>query len=144
MKLVVEQSSDCPETEIHIRCGFIDERLQHLIAQIRLHSFSVMAEKDGASVPIAPERIFYFDSVDNKTYLYVEKEVYRCAKKLYELEQVLAGTPFVRVSKNCILNTAMVASVRAQLSGRLEATLQNGEKILISKHYIKEFRNRFA
>lgn len=143
MKLIVEQSLDCTETEVHIRCGMMDERLKRLVEQIRLYSFSIMAEKEGAAVPVVLENIYYFDSVDNKTFLYVEKDVYRCDKKLYELESMLAGTSFVRVSKNCILNTAVVASVRAQLSGRLEATLKNQEKVLISKHYIKDFREEF-
>ena len=41
------------------------------------------------------------------------------------------------------MNTAVVTSVRAQLSGRLEATLKNNEKVLVSKHYIKDFREKF-
>jgi DNA-binding LytR/AlgR family response regulator len=143
MKLLVEQSLDCKETEIKITCGLMDERLKRLIEQIRLFSFSVATEKDGITIPVALEDVFYFDTVDNKTFLYVEKDVYRCDKKLYELEAQLADTPFVRISKNCILNTSIVSSVRAQFSGRLEATLINKEKVIISKHYIKGFRDKF-
>ncbi|WP_425804413.1 LytTR family DNA-binding domain-containing protein [Desulfitobacterium sp. Sab5] len=143
MKLLVEQSLDCKETEIKITCGLIDERLKRLIEQIRLFSFSVTAEKDGVLLPIALEDIYYFDTADNKTFLYLKKNVYRCDKKLYELEAQLADTPFIRISKNCILNTAIVTSMRAQFSGRLEATLKNNEKVIISKHYIKGFRDKF-
>lgn len=143
MKLLVEQSLDCKETEIRITCGLMDERLKRLIEQIRLFSFSVTAEKGGLTIPVALEDVYYFDTVDNKTFLYVEKEVYRCDKKLYEMEAQLADTPFVRISKNCLLNTSVVASVRAQFSGRLEATLKNKEKVIVSKHYLKEFRDKF-
>lgn len=143
LKLLVEQSLDCKETEIKITCGLMDERLKRLIEQIRLFSFSVTAEKDGVSLPIALEDIFYFDTVNNKTFLYLEKDVYQCDKKLYELEAQLVDTPFIRISKNCILNTTLVTSMRAQFSGRLEATLKNNEKVIISKHYIKGFRDKF-
>lgn len=143
LKLLVEQSLNCKETEIKITCGLMDERLKRLIEQIRLFSFSVTAEKDGVTLPIALEDIYYFDSVDNKTFLYVKRDVYRSDNKLYELEAKLVDTPFIRISKNCILNTAVVTSVRAQFSGRLEATLKNDEKVIISKHYIKSFRNQF-
>lgn len=143
MKLLVEQSLDCKELEIKITCGLMDERLKRLIEQIRLFSFSIMAEKDGVTIPIPLEDIYYFDTVDNKTFLYTEKDVYLCDKKLYELEMQLTGTPFIRVSKNCVLNTSAVLSIRAQLSGRLEATLKNTEKVIISKHYIKDFRDKF-
>lgn len=144
MKLFVEQSLDCKETQITITCGLIDERLRRLIEQIRLFSFSINARKDGMIIPVALEDIYYFDTADNKTYLYVEKDVYRCDRKLYELEEMLAETPFTRISKNCILNTNVVTSVKAHFSGKLEATLKNGEKIIISKHYTKTFNNCFG
>lgn len=143
MKLLIEQSLDCKETEIKITCGLMDDRLRHLVEQIKLFSFSITAEKDGISIPVALEDIYYFETIENKTFLYTEKEVCQCSKKLYELEVYLENTTFIRISKNSILNTAMVVSVRAQFGGRLEANLKNNEKVLISKHYMKEFRNKF-
>lgn len=121
----------------------MDERLTRLIEQIKLYTFSITAEKDGINIPVPLENIFYFESVDNKTFLYLNKDIYRCDKKLYELEEMLKNTAFVRISKSCILNTSFVSTVRAQFSGRLEATLKNGEKLIVSKHYIKDFRDKF-
>ena len=144
MKLLIEQSLDCRETEIKITCGLMDDRLKRLIEQIRTYSFSISAENDGETVNVPLEDIFYFESVDNKTFIYLEKNVCRCDSKLYELESMLKDTAFTRVSKSCILNTSVVKSVKAELSGRLEATLVNGEKVLISKHYIPEFRSKFC
>lgn len=144
MKLVIEQSLDCKETEIKITCGLMDDRLERLIEQIKLYSFSVMAEKDGITIPIPLENIYFFESVDNKTFLYLDKDVYRCDKRLYELENLFENTVFVRISKSCIINTSVVVSVRAQFSGRLEATLKNKEKLIVSKHYTKDFRDKFV
>lgn len=144
MKLLIEQSLDCKETEIKITCNLMDERLSRLIEQIRLYSFSVIGTSDGVSSMIPLEQIYYFDSVENKTYLYVEKDVFQCDKKLYELEQFLKDTTFVRISKSCILNAAKVMEVKAQFNGRLEVKLANHEKILVSKHYIKEFKEKFG
>lgn len=144
MKLLIEQSLECSETEIKIICGLMDDRLKRLIEQIKLYSFSVIAEKDGILTPVGLENIYYFEAVDNKTFLYTDREVYRCDKKLYELESQLADTSFIRISKNCILNATVVTSVRAQFSGRLEATLKNDEKAIVSKHYTKEFRDIFG
>lgn len=143
MRLIIEQSLDCDEAEIKITCGIMDERLSRLIEQIKLYTFSITAEKDGINIPVPLENIFYFESVDNKTFLYLNKDIYRCDKKLYELEDMLKNTAFVRISKSCILNTSFVSTVRAQLSGRLEATLKNNEKLFVSKHYIKDFRDKF-
>ena len=47
LKLIIEQSSDNKEIEINIKCGqVIDEKLQRLIDQIRLYSFSIIGKKD--------------------------------------------------------------------------------------------------
>lgn len=143
MKLIIEQDMNRGEPEIIVRCGLMDERLARLVEQLRLYSFSVPAWKDGVSRQVPLELIFYFESVDNKTFLYTEKEVLECERKLYELEELLVHTSFVRVSKNCILNAAAVAGVQAQLNGRLEARLRSGEKLIVSKHYVPDFRAKF-
>lgn len=143
MKLLIEQSLNCCETEIKITCGLMDDLLKRLIEEIRLYSFSIAAKKYGTTISIPLEEIYYFDSADNQTFLYMDNQVYPCNKKLYELEVQLADTTFMSISKNCILNTSVVGSVRTQFSGRLEATLKNDEKLLVSKHYLKDFRDKF-
>ena len=143
MKLVVEQSPGCKEPEVKISCSYIDGRLAKLIEHINMFAFSIKVQKDGALLAVALEDVFYFDAVDNRVFLYTEKDVYQCDKKLYEIEAAYENTPLMRVGKSCILNIYCVASVQVQLSGRLEATLKNGEKVLISRHYIKAFRDKF-
>lgn len=56
MKLSIEQSDFVEEAEIYIKCGIIDDNLQHII-----------------------DEIYYFESVDNRTFAYCEKEVYQCS-----------------------------------------------------------------
>ncbi|MBC3889777.1 hypothetical protein GH810_15850 [Acetobacterium paludosum] len=84
MKLLIEQSLIYSETEIKITCSLMDDRLKRLIEQIRLFSFSVTAKKDGVAIAIPLEEIYYFDTADNKTFIYMEDAVYPCDKKLYE------------------------------------------------------------
>lgn len=143
MKLTIEQELSRQEPEIIIKCGLMDDRLKRLVEQIKLYSFSLSAKKDGMLRQVPLEEIYYFESVDNRTFLYRRDEVLDCEAKLYELEERLRETTFVRVSKNCILNTAVVSGVRAQLNGRLEAVLENGERLAVSKHYVRDFREKF-
>ena len=43
--------------------------------------------REGRFVQILPKDIYYFEAVDNKVFVYLEKDVYECKLKLYELEQ---------------------------------------------------------
>ena len=142
MKLIIDQSLEHQDVEITIKCGMIDENLERLIAQIRLYSFAIAGKKDGVSHLIRLEDVFYFESTDNKTFLYGEKDVYECNYKLYELEAHLANSHFVRISKSSILNVSKLASVRALLNGKLEATLVSKEKLIINRHYVQALKDK--
>ena len=144
MKLLIDQSPDNEEVEITIKCGMIDPGLEKLIEQIRLYSFFITAKKEGRTYPISLSDIYYFESIDNRTFLYAEHEVYECGLRLYELEQQLTKTDFARVSKSCILNVRMLKSVRALLNGKMEAELENGEKVIINRHYVEKLKRKLG
>ena len=88
---------------------------------------------------IAPSDIYYIETVDNKTFLYCEKEVYESKQKLYEFEE-LKINDFLRISKSVVANLSKIKSLMPSISGRLEATLINGERIVISRQYVNELK----
>ena len=88
------------------------------------------------------EQVYYLDSVDGKTFLYLEKEVYSCRETLAALEGKLAHTWFVRISKNCIINSNFLQSVRPLFNHRLEAFLPNGEKLIVTRNYIEALKDK--
>ena len=102
MKLTIEQNLDIRETEILVRCALVDDRLRVLLEQIRLYGFSIAARQGERRLQVALEDIFYIESVDDRTFLYVEGDVLECDLRLYELENQLEHTAFVRCAKNCI------------------------------------------
>ena len=136
MKLTIEQSDQYATTEIIIKCGQIDFALEKLIHEIRLYGFSIIGKKDGETHSIKIEDIYYFESVDDKTYLYCEKEVYECAERLWEIEERLQHINFQRISKNCIINIYKLISVRPIINYKLEATMENGEKLIVNRNYV--------
>lgn len=144
MKLLIEQSDQYTDAEIVIKCGMMDGRLESIIQHIRLHMFSVAGVKDGETKIFPLGDIFYFDSTDERTFLYLENDVYECSLKLYELEEQLEKANFVRISKSCIVNIMKLDSVRPLLNSRYEAKLENGEKLIISRHYLPGFKQKFG
>ena len=144
MKLFIEQSDEYTEPEITIKCGITDERLESIIQHIRLNMFSVTGVKDGEAKILPLNEIFYFDSIDERTFIYLSHDVYECSLKLYELEEQLEKANFVRISKSCIVNIMKLDSIRPLLNSRYEAKLENGEKLIISRHYLPMFKSKFG
>jgi DNA-binding LytR/AlgR family response regulator len=93
---------------------------------------------------VAPKDVFYFEAVDNKVFLYLEKEVYETKLKLYELEERFVGTDFLRVSKSVIMNLAKVKTLSPAFNGRFEATMKNGEKVIVSRQYVPVLKDKLG
>jgi DNA-binding LytR/AlgR family response regulator len=142
LKLTVNQSLDMKETEVIINCSVMDIRLKNLIDYIRQYSFSLRGISDGESYNIALESILYIDSVDGKTFLYCISKVYESKDTLIYLENTLKNSYFVRISKNCIINLYALKSVRSFINHRMEVTLKNDEKLIVSRNYIDNFKKK--
>lgn len=139
MKLTIHQNLAVSETEIIINCAHVDGRLRSLIELIRQHGFSLTGYQEEKEYQIPLEQIYFMDSADGQTFLYLEKEVYFCRDTL---EEKLLHTSFIRISKNCIINTDYLKSVRPLYNHRLEAFLVNGETQIVTRNYIEVLKNK--
>lgn len=142
MKVTVKQDMAYTEDEIIINCSYLDDRLKQLIEMIRQYSFSIVLYKGNESYHIPLESIFYFDSADGKTFAYTKDRIYEAKESLSELESKLSTTPFVRISKNCIVNSSCLLKVKPMVNHRLEATLKNNEKVIVSRNYIQLLKEK--
>lgn len=144
MKLLIEQNDGYREPEIHIKCGLIDADLQHIIDEIQTLMFSLPVSKDGAVSKLSLEEIFYFESVDERTFVYSRTEVYTCDYKLYEVEDKIGKCGFARISKSVVVNIRKIKLIKPQLNGRFEAILDNGERLIVNRHYVSALKQKFA
>lgn len=142
MKLNIQQSEAYSEVEFTIKCNTIDRSLERIIEQIRLYGFALHGKKEGITVLIPPEDVFYFESIEGRTFIYKEKDVFESDLRLYEVEEKFCKGMFVRISKGTILNMKKLQSFRTQFNGKLEAYLTNGERLEVNRHYVPELKNR--
>ena len=142
MKLTIQQDPAVPETEVILRCPVLDVRLESLVAHIRQYSFVLVGYQEQREFHLPLESIYYVDSTDSKTFLYQEQAVYQCRETLANLEEKLRQTTFVRISKNCIINTAFLHHVEPHFNHRLKAVLKDGEQLIITRNYIDPLRRK--
>ncbi|MNO06005.1 LytTr DNA-binding domain protein [compost metagenome] len=67
--------------------------------------------------------------------------MYEVKQKLYELEALSSRLSCFRASKSTVLNIAKISMVRPAFSGRFEAVLDNGERVVISRQYVPVLKN---
>lgn len=144
MKITIETPKPGEEEEIIVRCASLDEKLMQLIYSLKAERVEVIGYKEDKIVKLELKNIYYFESVDNKVFAYLGKEVYEIHKKLYELEQEFENTDFMRISKAVIVNLAKIIYIRPDLNGRFEAKLKNGEKVIISRQYVVQLKKKLG
>lgn len=144
MKITIEDRPDGREDEIIIRCKQVDEHLLKLVYALKAGQEKLTVTRGTDILQVMPKEVFYFEAVDNKVFLYLEKDVYETKQKLYELEERFRGTDFVRVSKSVILNLSKVKSLSPAFNGRFEATMKNGEKLIVSRAYVPVLKEKLG
>ena len=145
MKVTIENLPPGEEAEIIIRANTLSQRVMNLLHALQMENEKLMLyHEDGSMSVLHPDSVYYFESVDNKVFAYGKSEVSELKQKLYKLEQRFAGTDFIRISKSMILNLAKVERFAPSFSGRFEAILQNGEKVMISRQYVPALKKQLG
>ena len=86
----------------------------------------------------------YIESVEKRTFIYTDGAVFGADCRLYEIETRLARRGIIRISKSCLMNIAVLESVRRIANSRLEAVLKNGMRLIVSRTYLKDIRDYLA
>lgn len=144
MKIIIEDIGPDDEEEIIIRCRDVDEPIRRLVNGLKMKREKLTARQGEKILQIDPGEVYYFEAVDNKVFLYLEKNVYETKFKLYELERRFAGTDFFRASKSVILNLVKVENFYPAFNGRFEALMKNGERVIISRQYVPALKNKLG
>jgi len=140
LKIHINQQDDIVETEITINCRNISPDIEKIISLLRVMDLKLTGTKDNQTYILDVAKILYIDTVDKKTFFYTKTEVYETTLKLYELEERLSINDFMRANKSCIINFNQIQSIKADLDGKLLVTVNNGEKLLISRQYATNFK----
>lgn len=142
MRIEIIEEPTIDEIEIQIKCKEKSEYVKQLATTIFEEQLILNGRIENEFTQIYSKDIYYFESVDNRTYIYCEDNVYESDMKLYELEEKLAGTKFTRINKACIMNIDKLKKVKGQVNGRLLATLSNEEKLIINRSYVQEVKRK--
>lgn len=144
MKITIQDIAPGEEEEIIIRCRELDETTLRIVNELKVGRGKFTVTQNDRIRQVGAEEIYYIEAVDNRVWLYLQKEMFETKKKLYEIEEEYENTDFFRASKSVILNLSKVKHFAPEFGGRFEATMMNGEKVLISRAYVPLLKKRLG
>lgn len=144
MKISININENSTDTEIVINCNALTPETERIIAALRMLDSQMTVTKDGEVYILDVAKIVYVESVDRKTFVYTEGDCFESRLKLYEMEQQLCQSGFLRISKSCLVHLKYIRSLRAELDRKLRLTLDNGEQIIVSRQYADDLKQRLG
>lgn len=127
--------------QVIIKCSSVNDEVIRLKNHIELFDRKIQAKKDNELYFVDVFDVLYFESVDNRSFLYTENAVMEVKLRLYELETILSDKDFIRISKSQIVNINKIVSLKPELNRKILVTMCNGEQLYISRKYVKALRN---
>lgn len=140
MKTIVTENTGNNETFVEIHCRECDANVRKLERHIVSYDERFACRSGDGTMYVQARDVFYFEAIDNRTFLYTADRVYEIGKRLYELESMLNGRDFFRCSKAIIVNVTKIEKLKPELTRNIMAGLYNGESVVISRRYAKAFR----
>lgn len=134
MKVTIKKDIESG-TQVEIHCKEVTGETERLERYISRFDERITGSSEGQTYSIDINAILYIESVDKKTFLYTQGNVFLTEKRLYELESILDEKTFFRCSKSVIVNLEKIKSLRPEVTRNIRATLENGEIIVISRRY---------
>lgn len=143
MKVKINKVNSKEEESATINAFELSDSIKAAVALLENGTNIIIGILGDTRVPINAHDIYYFESVDEKSFAYTKDNCYEVKSKLYELEENL-DFRFFRCSKSVILNSRKIKSVVRADNSRMNATLLNGEVVVISRSYVKELKRRLG
>ncbi len=140
MRVAVDEIEKGFEEEVIVRCHDQNAEWVEHVREAAVGSLTVCGWRENTLRWLKLSEVFYFEVVDDRSFLYTQAEVFEAKEKLYEFEQLCTGSTLFRCSKSMILNAKKIDYVRPSLSGRFEAVLSNGEKVIVSRKYVADLK----
>lgn len=140
MNLFMCEQKNLEKPNVTISYSEMTESIKRVADFVRSVDQTILCKKDSEECVLPVSDIFYVESVDKKGFIYGETEVFQSNYKLYEMEEMLPEGTFVRVSKSTILNIEKLTGVKTMVNSKLEAILSNGERICVTRKYLKNIK----
>ena len=139
MKIDIQKIAEGEEA-IVIRYRQLTPELNRIIGILQGTDNKLWGKGDTGSVLIKTQDVLYIESVDDKLFAYTKGNVLRIDGTLYSFMTDMDDGTFFRCSKSMVINVNRVKALKSLSSNRIDATMEGGEHIIISRRYASEFR----
>ena len=144
MKIRIEHAQ-LEENEVILRCRQLDDEMLRVLSLLRSGMQKLLVWNEHREMlPLSVSKVVYCETVEEKTFVYTHDGIYQTALSLAELEDRWGDLGLFRAGKSSVVNLHEIQKLKNCGSGRIEALLTTGEKMVISRRYAPILRERLG
>ena len=144
MKIRIEHAP-LEENEVILRCTQLDDEMLRVLSLLRSGMQKLLVcNEHREMLPLSVSKVVYCETVEEKTFVYTHDGIYQTALSLAELEDRWGDLGLFRAGKSSVVNLHEIQKLKNCGSGRIEALLTTGEKMVISRRYAPILRERLG
>ncbi|UPA29485.1 LytTR family transcriptional regulator DNA-binding domain-containing protein [Terrisporobacter glycolicus] len=140
MQVIVEQQKNLTKDKVVIYCREENPEIRKIKGYIKNISTKLCVSSEFKNIMVEPDEIYYIESVDKKTFVYLKDKVMESSLKLYEIEDKFRELTFFRANKSSIVNVMYIKDISILLNRNLLLKLENKDKVIISRRNVKDFK----
>lgn len=150
MKITIDEQPGMQGIEVTILCKRADRQVLDIVARLRMLDRKVTGSVDGHTrIVSAKNGSTSSQSTSARSFIqrmkhlrHTADEALETSLRLYEMEERLADCDFLRVAKGCVVNFRRIVSLCPDLNGRIAATMDNGEQVVIPRQYAPDVKHK--
>ena len=141
MKIEIKIDESCTEPKITVVTSRVTDEINELVKRLSAEQAQMIAGfADERATVLEPSRIYRVYASDGKVYAETENGAYLLRLRLYEAEQRLANSAFVRISNSEIINLKKVTGFDLSFVGTICVSLSNGTVTYVSRRYVAKIK----
>jgi DNA-binding LytR/AlgR family response regulator len=139
MKFIKTREENLSENYLELHYDDIDSETAAVLERLRPALKYIEGTADGKRLTFPLSDIFYFETVDRKTFGYTADTCLEVKETLQSIIDDHKDAGFVRISKSCIANMYKIKRLQGDLNMRTLIYLKNDECLVMNRGYRAEF-----
>ncbi len=141
MRVEIRIDEQCAEPLVIIVANKMTDEINELVKRISGQPPSVLLGfQNSEAVVLEPENIIRMYAANQKVYAVTDSGEYTVRMRMYEAEERLYSSGFVRISSAEIINMKKVKGFDLGFSGTICVRFQNGTATYVARRYVAKIK----
>ena len=135
MKLIKTRDESLKENFLELHYNTMDAQTTAVLERLKSSFGYIEGTAGERKVTVALTDVFYFETVDRKTFAYTDEACVEVREALKDIIDEHTEAGFVRVSKSCVVNIYKIKKLEGDMNMRVIIFLKNDEKLIMNRSY---------